>query len=149
MGWLWQLPHGNIKELSKDVKWTNPFVMTRKILYSCAAISIIIPIVALIISLNIADLSLKDIPTWFYLAFSATIIVSIALLVCAYIIDKRSSPSKKNTSVKKRILILSFILFSILILLIVHLFCNPTFFFILLANQLLILLYLSLVKWYS
>ena len=123
--------------------------MTRRILYSCAAISIIIPIVALITSLNIADLSLKDIPTWFYLAFSATIIISIGLIISAYMIDKRSNSSKKNTSVKKGIFILSYILFSILILLIVHLFCNPTFFFILLANQLIILLYLSLVKWDS
>lgn len=123
--------------------------MTRRIFYSCAAISIIIPIVALIISLNIADLPLKDIPTWFYLAFSATIIISIGLIVSAYMIDKRSNSSKKNTSVKKGIFILSYILFSILILLIVHLFCNPTFFFILLANQLIILLYLSLVKWDS
>ena len=123
--------------------------MTRRIFYSCAAISIIIPIVALITSLNIADLSLKDIPTWFYLAFSATIIISIGLIISAYMIDKRSNSSKKNTSVKKGIFILSYILFSILILLIVHLFCNPTFFFILLANQLIILLYLSLVKWDS
>lgn len=75
--------------------------MTRRIFYSCAAISIIIPIVALIISLNIADLSLKDIPTWFYLAFSATIIISIALLVRAYIIDKKIKLFKEKRNCQK------------------------------------------------
>lgn len=115
--------------------------MIKKNFISIAILSIVIPILAIAISFGVTGLSLSKVPLWFPILIGTLIILTIALLFVFYK-QKRGKEESEELSTKKYIII-AYFLFSISILSLTYLFGNYLFFFVLLALQLIYILFLA------
>jgi hypothetical protein len=112
-----------------------------KKLLALAIVSVAIPLIAVVLSLSVLRVSVVELPAAPKIVFILSVFAGMLLLLFSYSLNN----AKKEVCSNKRTSVLAFyIVFSILVLTYTFFRTNTTFFFVMLALQIIFITYLML-----